>query len=139
DQVIAACNAGENDFVNVVLAAKRSDATKFTPYMYESSVPAQDRSSQASSKSQTIAEQVTALADEANRSGGGHHVLRPSPGVEVKGEYDMTPLLPAFHIPTDLEGKTVLDVATASGFFAMECARRGADVTAVDNVAWDTH
>jgi 2-polyprenyl-3-methyl-5-hydroxy-6-metoxy-1,4-benzoquinol methylase len=50
----------------------------------------------------------------------------------VAGEYDMAPLLPAFHVPVDLTGKTVLDVGTASGYFAIECARRGATVTAID-------
>lgn len=84
-------------------------------------------------------EEIEGLAGKANQAGGGYHVLRPLPGVVVTGEYDMTPNLPAFHIPEDLRGKTVLDVGTASGFFAMECARRGASVTAVDVVFWDEY
>jgi tRNA (mo5U34)-methyltransferase len=35
-------------------------------------------------------------------------------------------------IPTDLSGKRVLDIGCAEGFFAIEMARRGADVVAVD-------
>ena len=38
----------------------------------------------------------------------------------------------SYGIPDDLTGKTVLDLGTASGFFAFECARRGARVTAID-------
>jgi 2-polyprenyl-3-methyl-5-hydroxy-6-metoxy-1,4-benzoquinol methylase len=37
-----------------------------------------------------------------------------------------------YRLPEDLSGRTVLDVGTASGFFALECAARGADVTAMD-------
>lgn len=87
----------------------------------------------------TALEEIRRLADEANRAGGGYHVLRPLPGIVVAGEYDMAPNLPAFHLPEDLDGMSVLDVGTASGFFAMECARRGASVTAVDLVLWDAH
>jgi tRNA (mo5U34)-methyltransferase len=79
-----------------------------------------------------VVARVQALAEEANRAGGGYHVLRPLPGVVVAGEYDMAPLLPAFHLPGDLAGQSVLDVGTASGYFAMECALRGAHVTAID-------
>lgn len=82
--------------------------------------------------------EIKALAEQINRAGGGYHVLRPLAGIEVIGQYDMYPYLRAFHIPEDLSGHTVLDVGTASGFFAMECARRGAaEVTAVDVVQWD--
>ncbi len=42
---------------------------------------------------------------------------------------------PFYYFPEKLDGLTVLDVGTASGFFALECARRGAAVTAID--VWD--
>lgn len=84
-------------------------------------------------------DEIRRLAEEANHAGRGYHVMRPLPGIELAGEYDMTPNLPAFHLPDDLSGVTVLDVGTASGFFAMECARRGASVTAVDLVLWDAN
>jgi tRNA (mo5U34)-methyltransferase len=35
-------------------------------------------------------------------------------------------------LPEQLAGKTVLDVGTASGFWSLECARRGASVVATD-------
>ena len=53
----------------------------------------------------------------------------------VKGEYDMTRYVEFYGIAADLGGKTVLDIGTSSGFFAFECARRGASVTAID--IWD--
>ena len=40
-----------------------------------------------------------------------------------------------YGLPEDMSGMTVLDVGTATGFFAFECARRGAMVTAID--IWD--
>ncbi|MFQ5857335.1 MAG: class I SAM-dependent methyltransferase [Anaerolineae bacterium] len=44
----------------------------------------------------------------------------------------MTKYLHHYGVPTSLKGKTVLDIGTASGYFALECARRGGQVTAVD-------
>lgn len=35
-------------------------------------------------------------------------------------------------LPEDLTGRTVLDIGTNGGFYAIECARRGAQVTALD-------
>ena len=53
-------------------------------------------------------------------------------GLVLDGEYDMARYVESYGIPDDLTGKTMLDVGTASGFFAFECARRGARVTAID-------
>jgi 2-polyprenyl-3-methyl-5-hydroxy-6-metoxy-1,4-benzoquinol methylase len=47
----------------------------------------------------------------------------------------MTKYLHYYGIPEDLTGKTVLDIGTSTGFFAFECARRKAQVTAID--LWD--
>jgi SAM-dependent methyltransferase len=43
-----------------------------------------------------------------------------------------------FGLPADLRGKRVLDVGAWDGWFSFECERRGADVVAVDCVAFDT-
>lgn len=36
------------------------------------------------------------------------------------------------HLPEDMTGMTVLDIGCNAGFYSVECARRGAKVTAVD-------
>jgi 2-polyprenyl-3-methyl-5-hydroxy-6-metoxy-1,4-benzoquinol methylase len=53
-------------------------------------------------------------------------------GVVLHGEYDMRKYLRHYDLPADLSGQSVLDIGTANGFFAFECARRGAAVTAID-------
>jgi SAM-dependent methyltransferase len=75
------------------------------------------------------------LVDDINRSGGIYHQIDLGGGLVVKGEYDMTRYLDFYGIPADLSGRTVLDIGTSSGFFAFQCARRGASVTAID--IWD--
>jgi 2-polyprenyl-3-methyl-5-hydroxy-6-metoxy-1,4-benzoquinol methylase len=68
----------------------------------------------------------------ANAAGGTYHRLDFGHGTVLIGEYDLAKYLPAYHLPGDLQGKSVLDIGTATGYFALECARRGAKVTAVD-------
>ncbi len=57
------------------------------------------------------------------------------------GQYDLYPLWPHFGIPDVLSGQRVLDIGTATGYFAFECEKRGADVVATeltDLTQWDT-
>src|SRR6266851_6559866 len=75
------------------------------------------------------------VVDDINRSGGLYHQIDLGANLLIKGEYDMTRYIDFYRIPADLSGRTVLDIGTASGFFAFECARRGAFVTAID--IWD--
>ena len=42
------------------------------------------------------------------------------------GQYDLYELWHNFGIPNDLKGQSVIDIGTASGFFAFECEKRGA-------------
>lgn len=57
-------------------------------------------------------------------------------GLVVEGSYDLSAHLDCYRLPENLTGTTVLDVGTSSGYFAMECASRGAGVTAID--LWDS-
>jgi SAM-dependent methyltransferase len=78
------------------------------------------------------------LVRQNNQAGGTYHQLDLGEGLVMEGDYDMTQYLQYYAIPEDLTGKRVLDVGTASGFFALECARRGGDVTAIDIWPADT-
>jgi tRNA (mo5U34)-methyltransferase len=77
-------------------------------------------------------EHVRQLVDEFNRKGKTYHKIDFGGGLAIQGEYDMARYVHHYGIPKDLRGKTVLDVGTATGYFAFECARRGAKVTAID-------
>jgi len=69
---------------------------------------------------------------EMNASGGAYHTIRLADGLVLEGVYDMAAYLSHYGFPDDLSGWTVLDVGTATGFFALEFERRGAQVTAID-------
>jgi hypothetical protein len=72
------------------------------------------------------------FVDGVNQAGGTYHRIDFGDGLVMDGEYDLQPYWPAYHFPENLTGRTVLDVGTSSGYFALECARRGAEVTAID-------
>jgi tRNA (mo5U34)-methyltransferase len=61
-----------------------------------------------------------------------YHTIDLGHGIVTPGVYDHRPLLRYYGIPESLAGKTVLDIGTASGFFAFEFERRGASVVATD-------
>jgi tRNA (mo5U34)-methyltransferase len=61
-----------------------------------------------------------------------YHRIEVAPGVITPGINDSSRALELLDLPADLRGATVLDVGTRDGFFAFECERRGATVTAVD-------
>lgn len=68
-----------------------------------------------------------------------YHCIDLGNGVVTDGDYEMAQYLPAFHLPNLFE-KRVLDVGRASGFFAFEFERQGADVTATEIASfldWD--
>jgi 2-polyprenyl-3-methyl-5-hydroxy-6-metoxy-1,4-benzoquinol methylase len=80
-------------------------------------------------------EKIRQLVQEINNAGGSYHKFDVGSNLVIDGEYDMTKYLHHYGIPEDLTGKTVLDIGTSTGFFAFECARRKAQVTAID--LWD--
>jgi tRNA (mo5U34)-methyltransferase len=62
-----------------------------------------------------------------------YHSIDLGAGVWTPGQYDHTPALPLYPIPTDLTGMRCLDIATMDGFWAFEMERRGAqEVVALD-------
>lgn len=58
------------------------------------------------------------------------------------GQYDLYKLWHHFGISNDLKGQSVIDIGTASGFFAYECEKRGASTVVATELpgieSWDT-
>jgi tRNA (mo5U34)-methyltransferase len=69
-----------------------------------------------------------------------YHTIDFGNGIVTPGIYDHRPLLYHYGFPESLVGKTVLDIGTASGFFAFEFEKRGASkVVATDLPRWTDH
>jgi tRNA (mo5U34)-methyltransferase len=61
-----------------------------------------------------------------------HHEFEIFPGLVTPGTYQPTFLLEKTQLPLDLTGLCALDIGTSDGFFALQLARRGARVVAID-------
>jgi SAM-dependent methyltransferase len=61
-----------------------------------------------------------------------YHTINLGNGLLTPGVYDYRETLSAFHFPEDMHGMRVLDIGSATGFFAFEFERRGAEVTSVE-------
>src|SRR5215831_9251500 len=61
-----------------------------------------------------------------------YHTVELPDGLITPGLYDSRAAVPNFGFPADLRGEAVLDVGSATGFFAFEFARRGAHVVSVE-------
>ena len=68
-----------------------------------------------------------------------YHTIDLGNGILTSGIYDHRPFLEFYGIPENLSGKRVLDIGTASGFFAFEMEKRGAKVTATELKKWEEH
>lgn len=69
-----------------------------------------------------------------------YHTIDLGEGLITPGDYDYRAALPVYGFPDDMQGMTVLDVGSATGFFAFEFERRGAAVTSVELASiedWD--
>lgn len=66
-----------------------------------------------------------------------YHSIDMGNGIVTPGHYDHRPYLPNYRLPANLDGKTALDIGTASGFFAFELEKAGASVTATDLPQWE--
>jgi tRNA (mo5U34)-methyltransferase len=61
-----------------------------------------------------------------------YHRIEVLPGLLTPGVNESQLVLKELDLPEDLSGLKVLDIGTRDGFFAFECERRGAEVTAID-------
>jgi len=61
-----------------------------------------------------------------------YHAVDVGNGLVTPGDYDFRTSLPSFGFPDDMKGMRVLDVGSATGFFAFEFERRGAEVVSVE-------
>lgn len=61
-----------------------------------------------------------------------YHTIDLGDGLVTPGIYDYRDTLPSFRFPDDMGGMTVLDVGSATGFFAFEFEKRGARVISVE-------
>jgi tRNA (mo5U34)-methyltransferase len=61
-----------------------------------------------------------------------YHTIDLGNGLVTPGIYDYRLILPAFNFPADMKGLNVLDVGSATGFFAFEFEKRGASVVSID-------
>lgn len=61
-----------------------------------------------------------------------YHSIDLGNGTVSNGDYQMSEYLSHYGFPEDMRGMQVLDVGRASGYFAFEFERRGADVTATE-------
>jgi tRNA (mo5U34)-methyltransferase len=61
-----------------------------------------------------------------------YHTIELPDGLVTPGLYDFRTTYSCFGFPEDLRGKRVLDIGSATGFFAFEFWKRGAEVVSVD-------
>ena len=61
-----------------------------------------------------------------------YHSIDLGDGLVTPGMHDYRATLPAFRFPETMRGMRVLDVGSATGFFAFEFERRGAQVVSVE-------
>jgi uncharacterized coiled-coil protein SlyX/2-polyprenyl-3-methyl-5-hydroxy-6-metoxy-1,4-benzoquinol methylase len=66
-----------------------------------------------------------------------YHTIDLRNGLITPGSYDYRTCLDVFRFPTDMRGMRVLDIGSATGFFAFEFERRGATVVSVELPSYD--
>jgi tRNA (mo5U34)-methyltransferase len=66
-----------------------------------------------------------------------YHTVELGNGLITPGTYDYREALDVFQFPEDMRGMSVLDVGSATGFFAFEFERRGAEVLSLELPSFD--
>jgi SAM-dependent methyltransferase len=61
-----------------------------------------------------------------------YHTVDLGNGLVTPGDHDFRGQVASFHFPENMAGMRALDVGSATGFFAFEFERRGAEVTSVE-------
>ena len=61
-----------------------------------------------------------------------YHTVDLGNGLVTPGDYDFRDQINSFGFPEDLRGKRVLDIGSATGYFAFEFEKRGAEVVSVE-------
>jgi SAM-dependent methyltransferase len=79
-----------------------------------------------------FAEKTTVCGYERAARYYWYHTIDLGEGLVTPGDYDFRDTVQRFPFAADMTGMTVLDVGSATGFFAFEFERRGAAVTSVD-------
>jgi len=82
--------------------------------------------------SQEFRSRILRLGNEEVSRYYWYHTISLPGGLVTPGVYDFRSSLPCFQFPQDMRGMSVLDVGSATGFFAFELERRGALVTSVE-------
>jgi tRNA (mo5U34)-methyltransferase len=85
------------------------------------------------------AQQVATFQDGIQRMGVAglqnyywYHTVDLGNGLVTPGDYDFRDQIGSFGLPDDLRGKRVLDIGSATGYFAFEFEKRGAEVVSVE-------
>jgi hypothetical protein len=68
-----------------------------------------------------------------------HHTFEIQPSLVTPGTYDPAFLLDKMRLAADLRGLRMLDIGASDGFFALQFARRGAEVVAIDYRGMQDH
>lgn len=86
-----------------------------------------------------VSEQVEDFHRRAEERGLGdvrllywYHTVDLGEGLITPGTFDYRTSLSGFHFPDDMTGMTVLDIGSATGFYAFEFERHGAQVVSVE-------
>jgi len=109
---------------------RKRAATRIYPLLYRARSRTPGRSLHAQAKQFYERAEQQGLGDL--RAYSWYHAVDLGRGLVTPGTYDHRSQVPAFRFPEDMSGMDVLDIGSATGFFAFEFERRGANVVSVD-------